>query len=218
MNKHEIKIANNISLPKRGDALVNIFGYPKTFQLPTLENISGKYINTMYSTNDITVDWNAYKKFLSEVKPDFHPHALLIGHDSSEIENITLMALGGVLQHMNGISNYALVGENNINILTDIIKNKKPEWIGFNLYTGLTDFVFKWIKQYKIERASFILKKNISNFEYADRLLKNMVREARGPVYDGNQILYAPIIIGGHFNNYSFDESFEKGGDYVVRG
>ena len=159
MNKHKIKIANNISLPKRGDALVNIFGYPKTFQLPTLENISGKYINTMYSTNDITVDWNAYKKFLSEVKPDFHPHALLIGHDSSEIENITLMALGGVLQHMNGISNYALVGENNINILTDIIKNKKPEWIGFNLYTGLTDFVFKWIKQYKIDRASFILKK-----------------------------------------------------------
>ena len=159
MNKHEIKIANNISLPKRGDTLVNIFGYPKTFQLPALENISGKYINTMYSTNDITADWNAYKKFLSEVKPGFHPHALLIGHDSSEIENITLMALGGVLQHMNGISNYALVGENNINILTDIIKNKQPEWIGFNLYTGLTDFVFKWIKQYKIERASFILKK-----------------------------------------------------------
>ena len=56
MNKHEIKIANNISLPKRGDTLVNVFGYPKTFQLPTLENISGKYINTMYSTNDITVE------------------------------------------------------------------------------------------------------------------------------------------------------------------
>ena len=218
MNKHEIKIANNISLPKRGDTLVNIFGYPKTFQLPALENISGKYINTMYSTNDITVDWNAYKKFLSEVKPDFHPHALLIGHDSSEIENITLMALGGVLQHMNGISNYALVGENNINILTDIIKNKQPEWIGFNLYTGLTDFVFKWIKQYKIERASIILKKNISDFDSADSLLKNMVREAKGPIFDGSQIVYAPIIIGGHFNNYSFEESFCKGGDYVVRG
>ena len=35
---------------------------------------------------------------------------------------------------MNGISDYALVGENNINILTDIVKNKEPEWIGFNLY------------------------------------------------------------------------------------
>ena len=33
MNKHEIKIANNISLPKRGDTLINIFGYPKTCQL-----------------------------------------------------------------------------------------------------------------------------------------------------------------------------------------
>ena len=159
MNKPKTEIVNDISLPQRGDSLVNIFGYPKTFKLPTLENISGKYVNTMYSTNDITVDWNAYKKFLSEVKPEFHPHALLVGHDSSEIENITLMALGGVLQHMNGISNYALVGEDNINILADIIKNKQPEWIGFNLYTGLTDYVFEWIRQYKIERASSILKK-----------------------------------------------------------
>ena len=105
MNKHENNSINGISLPKRGDSLVNILGHPKTFQLPTLENISDKYINTMYSTNDITVNWNAYKEFLSEVKPEFHPHALLVGHDSSEIENITLMALGGVLQHMNGITN-----------------------------------------------------------------------------------------------------------------
>ena len=162
MNRNKTQVVNNSLLPKRGDSLINSFGYPKTFQLPTLENISDKYINTMYSTNDITVDWNAYKKFLSEVKPEFHPHALLVGHDSSEIENITLMALGGVLQYMNGVTNYAL-GENNINILTDIVKNKQPEWIGFNLYTGLTDFVFKWIKQYKIERASFILK-NIYTF------------------------------------------------------
>jgi radical SAM superfamily enzyme YgiQ (UPF0313 family) len=45
-----------------------------------------------------------------------------------------------------------------------------------------------------------------------------MVRETNGPIYDGNQIIYAPVIIGGHFNNYSFEESFCKGGDYVVRG
>jgi len=218
MNQLKVETANKISLPKRGDSLINIFGYPKTFQPPNLEIISGKYINTMYSTTDITVDWNAYQKFLSKVKPEFHPHALLVGHDSSEIENITLMALGGVVQHMNGTPNYALVGESNISILSEIINTKQPEWIGFNLYTGLTDFVFKWIKQYKIERASFILKKNISDFEYADRLLKNMVKDAKGPIYDGNQILYAPIIIGGHFNNYSFKESFDKGGDYVVRG
>jgi len=218
MNHLNVESTNNLSLPKRGDSLINIFGHPKVFQPPNFEIIPGKYINTMYSTTDITVDWNGYKKFLSEVKPNFHPHVLLVGHDSSEIENITLMALGGVVQHMNGTPNYALVGENNISILSNIINTKQPEWIGFNLYTGLTDFVFKWIKQYKIERASFILKKNISNFSDADRLLKNMVKDAKGPIHDGNQILYAPIIIGGHFNNYSFKESFDKGGDYVVRG
>ena len=55
MNKHKINTISDISLPKRGDSLVNILGYPKTFKLPILENISDKYINTMYSTNDITV-------------------------------------------------------------------------------------------------------------------------------------------------------------------
>ena len=218
MNKPEISIVMDTSLPKRGDSLNNLSGYPKSFKLPKMEDISGKYLNTLYTPNDITVDWNSYKSFLSEVKPNFHPSILFVGHDSSEIENITLMALGGVLQHMNGIANYALVGKNNINILSDTIKRKKPEWIGFNLYTGLTDFVFEWIKQYKIERASSILKKHISDFDTADRLLKNMVIEVNGPIYDGNQVLYAPIIIGGHFNNYSYDESFLKGGDYVVKG
>ena len=56
MNKHKINKITDIPLPQRGDSLVNILGYPKTFQLPTLENISDKYINTMYSTNEITVD------------------------------------------------------------------------------------------------------------------------------------------------------------------
>ena len=69
------------------------------------------------------------------------------------------MALGGVIQYMNGIANYALVGESNIDILCNLIKQKQPEWIGFNLYTGLTDFFFEWIKKYKIERASFITNK-----------------------------------------------------------
>ena len=56
-----------------------------------------------------------------------------------------------------------------------------------------------------MERASFIAKKNITDFDTADKFLKNLVRESNGPVYDGDQVLYAPIIIGGHFNNYSFD-------------
>lgn len=218
MNKPKADVVKETSLPKRGDSLDNLAGYPTEFELPLLENISGKYINTLYAPKDITVDWNAYKEYLSRTKPAFHPHVLFVGHDSSEIENITLMSLGGVLQHMNGLANYALVGCNNINSLDDILKNKQPEWIGFNLYTGLTDFVFEWIKHYKIERASHILKRNISDFDVADKALKDMVREAKGPVYDGDQLLYAPIIIGGHFNNYSFKESYIRGGDYVVRG
>lgn len=218
MNKLELNIPKETSLPKRGDSLDNPAKHPTNFELPPLEPISGKYINTLYAPKDITVDWNAYRSYLSKVKPQFHPHVLFVGHDSSEIENITLMSLGGVLQHMNGTANYALVGSGNINLLDGIIKTKQPEWIGFNLYTGLTDFVFEWIKHYKIERASHILKKNISDFDVADKALKDMVREAKGPVYDGDKLLYAPIIIGGHFNNYSFNESYIRGGDYVVRG
>ena len=142
MNKPKINVVKKIALPKRGDSLDNLAGYPTKFELPLMEDISGKYINTLYAIKDITVDWNAYKDHLIKVKPEFHPHVLFVGHDSSEIENITLMSLGGVLQHMNGKANYALLGHNNINTLNTIIKNKQPEWIGFNLYTGLTDFVF----------------------------------------------------------------------------
>ena len=207
MNKPDINVAKKNSLPKRGDSLANLAGYPQKFELPLMEDISGKYINTLYAPKDITVNWDTYKNYLSKVKPQFHPHVLFVGHDSSEIENITLMSLGGVLQHMNGTANYALVGSNTINTLDEIIKNKQHEWIGFNLYTGLTDFVFEWIKRYKIERASKILKKTILDFDTADKALKGMVEEAKGPLCDGDQIIYAPIIIGGHFNNYSFNES-----------
>ena len=218
MKKNKFDMANSILLPARGDSLDNPSGYPTEFGLPAMENILGRYTNTLYSPREITVDWNAYKHYLSEVKPDFRPRVLFVGHDASEIENITLMSLGGVVQHMNGSANYVLVGKNNIHVLADLIANRQPEWIGFNLYTGLTDHVFEWIKQYKIERASYILKRTISDFDTADKTLKNMVQEAKGPLYDGNQVLYAPVIIGGHFNNYSFDESFCRGGDYVVRG
>jgi hypothetical protein len=218
MNNPKLDHTGDLLLPKRGDNLSNLSGHPINFKPPAMENIPGKYINTLYSPKDITINWNSYKSHLAEVKPEFNPKVLLVGHDSSEIENITLMSLGGVLRHMNGTANYSLVGKNNISTLSDIIKNKQPEWIGFNLYTGLTDFVFEWIKQYKIERASSILKKNITDFDTADKALKGMVLESKGAVYDGNQIVYAPIIIGGHFNNYSFNESFVRGGDYVVRG
>ncbi|MFC1491970.1 radical SAM protein [Nitrospinota bacterium] len=209
---------HNSGLPKRRDPLINPLGYPAGFDLPEIEEIQGKYANTLYTPVDITNDWEGYKAHLSQAKPEFKPRVLLVGHDSSEIENITLMSLGGVVQHMNGVPNYALVGERNIHMLNKAIIDKQPEWIGFNLYTGLTDYVFQWIKQYKMERASFIANKQISDFETADRTLKEMVREAKGPLYDGDQIVYAPLVIGGHFNNYSYNDSWCGGGDYVVRG
>jgi len=31
-------------------------------------------------------------------------------------------------------------------------------------------------------------------------------------------LVYAPIIIGGHYNNYNFKDSWERGGEYIVRG
>ena len=109
MNKPKFNVNNETSLPQRGDLLDNISGHPIKFTPPLMEDISGKYINTLYAPKDITVDWNVYKDYLAKVKPEFHPHVLFVGHDSSEIENITLMSLGGVLQHMNGKANYALL-------------------------------------------------------------------------------------------------------------
>ena len=127
MNKNKFDAANSISLPARGDSLDNPLGHPTEFELPAMEDILGKYINTLYSPKDITVDWKVSKNYLSEVKPDFCPHVLFVGHDASEIENITLMSLGGVVQHMNGSASYALVGKNNVHVLADIIANKQPE-------------------------------------------------------------------------------------------
>ena len=70
MNKH---VANNILLRERGDSLDNLYGYPRSFNLPLMEDVPGKYMNTMYSPSDITVNWNSYKHFLKEVKTGFLP-------------------------------------------------------------------------------------------------------------------------------------------------
>ncbi len=53
----------------------------------------------------IRTTWQRSKK----IKPEFHAHDLFVGHNSSEIENITLMLPGSVLQHMNGKANYVLL-------------------------------------------------------------------------------------------------------------
>ncbi|OQX05463.1 MAG: hypothetical protein BWK80_52135, partial [Desulfobacteraceae bacterium IS3] len=177
-----------------------------------------KYKNTLYKTSEVTTDWEGYKSYLASVKPTFNPRVLFMGHDMSEIENITLMSLGGVVRYMNGESHYLLCGPQNIHLTFDIIEKFQSEWLGINLYTGLTNYVFNWLMQYKIEKARSLTRKFISDFETADKILKGAVRESKGPVYEGNKLVYAPVIIGGHYNNYDFRESWNRGGDYVVRG
>lgn len=172
----------------------------------------------MYRPADITSNWDAYQKYLTERTPGFSPKMTLIGHNDSEIENITLMSLGGVVLHMNGIANYALLGSDNINLLDDILIKNNSEWVGFNIYTGFEDYVFNWIKQYKIKSAHSIFKQHIESFEEADILLKKLVKKHKGPVYDNGKLVYAPVIIGGHYNNFSYQDSYKAGGDYVVRG
>ncbi len=204
-------------LPKSKDILENPVGFPTSFELPIIKDLT-KYKNTLYAPSDVTTNWDGYKAHLATVRPSFQPKVLLMGHDMSEIENITLMALGGVVREMNGIPYYLLVGPQNIQLTFDVIESNQPEWLGISLYTGLTNYVFEWIAKYKIEKARSITKKNISDFDTADKLLKGLVREVNGPIYEGNRLIYAPIIIGGHYNNYNFGDSWVRGGEYVIRG
>ena len=217
MQETKLVTLNN-PLPKRHDDLINPSGFPSSSIIPNTEIIQGQYINTLYTPFDITNDWEGYQLHLTKKLPEFSPKVLLVGHDSSEIENITLMSLGGVVKFMNGKPNYLLLGDHNIGFLSKYLNKERPEWIGFNLYTGLTDFVFEWIKHYKLERVSAILNKKITDFEFADKTLKEMVKESKGPIYDGNKVVYSPLIIGGHYNNYNYRDSWLEGGDFVVRG
>jgi len=205
-------------LPKRRDSLINETGHPKKSCLPECINVDGKYINTMYRPSEITSDWVAYRHYLAKEQPDFSPKITFVGHDESEIENITLMSLGGVVLHMNGAPNYALLGSNNINLLENIIAGNGSEWVGFNIYTGFEEYVFDWIRQYKIDAAQKISRTEIKDFKEADIFLKKLVSENNGPIFDKGKLMYAPVIIGGHYNNYSYTDSFNNGADYVVRG
>ena len=55
MNKPKLNVNKETSLPQRGDLLDNLSGHPIKFTLPLMEDISGKYINTLYAPKDITV-------------------------------------------------------------------------------------------------------------------------------------------------------------------
>jgi hypothetical protein len=131
MQETKLVTLNN-TLPKRHDDLINPSGFPSDSIIPKTEIIQGQYINTLYTPFDITNDWEGYQLHLAKAKPKFCPRILFIGHDSSEIENITLMSLGGVVRFMNGKPNYLLLGKDNIQYLSEYWQKEKPEWIGFN--------------------------------------------------------------------------------------
>jgi len=204
-------------LPSLRGSLVNANGFPTAPASPIVEKRTD-YMDVLYSVEDIVSDWEGYSRHLRVKNPDFHPRVLFVSHDMSEIENITLMALGGVVRSLNGTPQYLLVNPNNVSKIDEFLERGHPEWIGFNLYTGLTDHVFEWIRSYKLKSAEAILKRPFSNFEEADQALKNLVREAGGPVMSGGRVLYAPVITGGHYNNHDYKTSYERGADYAVRG
>ena len=143
-------------LPKKKDNLENPLGYPLEERLPEIKPIIGKYNNTLYTPNDITSNWSNYKLHLHQTKPNLKPRVLFLSHDISEIENITLMALGGIVRDMNGERYYLLVNENNIHKTYEIIEQFKPDWIGISLYTGVSNYFFDWVKQYKFSNKKTI--------------------------------------------------------------
>jgi radical SAM superfamily enzyme YgiQ (UPF0313 family) len=205
-------------IPALNDVLENPNGFPRDLPAPLIEDRQ-EFKDVLYGVNDIVSDWDGFSAHLARVQKDFHPRVMLVSHDMTEIENITMMALGGVVRSLNGQAHYLLVNPSNSGKIDEHIAEFGSEWIGFNLYTGLTDHVFEWLRRYKLESARRIFKKNFSDFSEADRQLKNLVRENKGrPVYEGSKLVYAPVIIGGHYNNHDYKTSYDRGADYSVRG
>ena len=158
-------------LPKKKDKLENVLGYPLYEKLPSIKPIFGKYNNTLYTPNDITSDWKKYKLHLKTSKPNFKPKVLFLSHDISEIENITLMSLGGVVRDMNGERYYLLVNESNIYKTYEVIEQFKPDYIAISLYTGVSNYFFDWVKQYKTTNKNtipIIIGGHYNNYNYTE--------------------------------------------------
>jgi len=206
------------SIPSAKDILLNPAGFPTTGSNPTIVDL-GIYKNVMYGVNDVVSDWTGFTDYLTKNKPDLKPSVLLISHDMTEIENITLMALGSVVNALNGKASYLLVNPDNTDKIDSMIESTASEWIGFNLYTGMTEYIFEWIHDYKLRKAAELFNRTFTNFEEADKAIKELLRENNGlPIYEGDRLVYSPIIIGGHFNNNDYKNSFDRGADFSVRG
>ncbi|MDD5656712.1 MAG: hypothetical protein PHF00_05600 [Elusimicrobia bacterium] len=203
--------------PQAGAPLVNPRGYPEAGPKPTIRDREG-FQDVLYGIDDVVSDWDAFSARLAEAGPKPGPRVLLVSHDMAEIENITLMALGGVVRALRGQTRYLLVNPSNCDKIDEAIAAFAPDWVGFNLYTGLTDHVFAWLTRHKLDAANRALGRAFSDFKAADRALKDAVRENGGPLRRGGKTVYAPILIGGHYNNHDYLTSWARGADYSVRG
>lgn len=206
-----------MAIPAFKDSLVNPDGFPAADPAPRLQPRPG-FTDVMYGVHDIVSDWDAYRAHLARTRPEFRPRVLLISHDMTEIENITMMALGGVVKSLNGTVRHILVNARNTSKIYAAIESFEPTWIGFNLYTGLTDHVFEWLRGYKIRSASRVFGRPFVSFQEADAALKGAVRESKGTLLDGTEVLYAPVVIGGHYNNNDYKTAWDRGAEYSVRG
>jgi radical SAM superfamily enzyme YgiQ (UPF0313 family) len=205
-------------LPSLKEALINPQGFPQGKPAPTVTP-RPEFTDVLYGVGDVVSDWDAYTAHLAKVNPGFSPRVLLVSHDMTEIENITMMALGGVVLALRGQVRHLLVNADNCAQIDAAIESFHPDWIGFNLYTGLTDHVFEWLRAYKIESARRVFKKDFVSFEAADLALKSAVAENGGaPLRAGGKTIYAPVIVGGHYNNHDYKTSFSRGADYSIRG
>lgn len=95
-------------IPSFKDILINPKGFSADPPSPLIED-RGPFNDVLYSVKDIVSDWDAYSAHLARHQPNFQPRVLLVSHDMSEIENITLMALGGVVKGLNGTVRHLLV-------------------------------------------------------------------------------------------------------------
>lgn len=204
-------------IPALKDVLVNPRGFPAGAPSPAIAERGG-FTDVLYGVDDVVSDWDAYSAHLARTDPGFHPRVLLVSHDMTEIENITLMALGGVVRALRGEARYLLVNPGNCGAIDGAIESFRPDWVGFNLYTGLTDHVFAWLRRYKLDSARRVFRRDFATLEAADRALRGAVTEAGGPPREGGRTVYAPVIVGGHYNNHDYATSLARGAEYSVRG
>ncbi len=204
-------------IPALKDSLENPKGFTLEAPKPLIEARSG-FKDVLYRVQDVVSDWEGYSAALKRTRPEYKPRVLLVSHDMSEIENITLMALGGVVKAMNGEPHYLLVNPSNTKAIDAAIESFRPDFLGFNLYTGLTDHVFEWLQRYRLESARRVFKKDFRDFAAADAALKAAVTEAGGPLREGGKTVFAPVIVGGHYNNHDYRHSWDRGADFSVRG